>query len=249
MEPAKLLALLLLLLPSLVSAYRKRIVGGQECNEAEHPWLVLLYQSKKPFCSGILLDYNWVLTAAHCYVSGEIEIRLGLHNRNVPRGDEQMRVSAATLCYPDTASTTQNSCADFTADIMMIKLNSPVKYSKHIGPLLLPSGSVSVGTECRVMGWGTTTTSKVTLPIVPHCANINILENRVCAVAYPSWRMTNDMLCAGDQKGCKDSCQGDSGGPLICGGQLQGVVSMGISPGPGVYTNVNSYFNWILEFI
>ena len=51
------------------------------------------------------------------------------------------------------------------------------------------------------------------------------------------------------------SSQGDSGGPLVCPGNLGqesvGVVSAGYGCGaqryPGIYTRVDSYFNWMDE--
>uniref|UniRef100_A0A8C3IS39 Peptidase S1 domain-containing protein n=1 Tax=Chrysemys picta bellii TaxID=8478 RepID=A0A8C3IS39_CHRPI len=46
-----------------------RIIGGTECPELGHPWLVLLYYFDQHYCSGILLNQNWVLTAAHCKVT------------------------------------------------------------------------------------------------------------------------------------------------------------------------------------
>ncbi|XP_062996696.1 gilatoxin-like [Elgaria multicarinata webbii] len=249
MEPSKLLAFFLLLLPPFVSAHRKRVLGGEECSESEHPWLVMLHNSKVPFCAGMLLDSNWVISAAHCYRSRRIVIKLGMHNTNALRGDEQSRVSAATLCYPDTESTTQNSCASYDDDdIMMIKLNRPVKYSKFIAPLRLPNVSVSVGAKCRVMGWGSTTAPKLTYPDVPHCADINIQEKHLCVKAYPAWKMTDHILCAGLLNGCKGACWGDSGGPLICDGQLQGIVTNGEPPGLSIFTKVDSYLNWIRGF-
>uniref|UniRef100_A0A8D0L803 Peptidase S1 domain-containing protein n=1 Tax=Sphenodon punctatus TaxID=8508 RepID=A0A8D0L803_SPHPU len=34
-----------------------------------HPWLVLLYYFDEYYCSGTLLNEEWVVTAAHCYMS------------------------------------------------------------------------------------------------------------------------------------------------------------------------------------
>lgn len=48
---------------------------------------------------------------------------------------------------------------------------------------------------------------------------------------------------------CVTPSQGDSGGPLICDGNLEGIVSWGISCAhpfyPGVYTKVRNYNRWI----
>lgn len=50
-----------------VAANEDRIIGGNECHEDRHPSLVLIYDSMGPYCSGTLINENWVITAAHCY--------------------------------------------------------------------------------------------------------------------------------------------------------------------------------------
>ncbi|XP_044278174.1 gilatoxin-like [Varanus komodoensis] len=254
MEPALLLTSLLLLQPVVGLAFHERIIGGQECPEDEHPWLVQLYNFEEPYCAGTLLNSDWIITAAHCYLQDEIRVKLGVHNQDVPRGDEAWRVSVGTFCYPDSASTTSSTCADHKDDIMLIKLNSSVTYNKHISPLSLPDYASPVGTYCTVMGWGSITTSPDTYPNVPHCVSIKMLKNHFCQDAYPWWSMTDNMFCAGFLEGEKDSCRGDSGGPLVCDGQLQGIVSLGGYPcgeplQPGIYTKVYSYLQWIQNIL
>ncbi|KAI2592614.1 hypothetical protein G5576_018331, partial [Homo sapiens] len=85
------------------------------------------------------------------------------------------------------------------------------------------------------------------------CANISILENKLCHWAYPG-HISDSMLCAGLWEGGRGSCQGDSGGPLVCNGTLAGVVSGGAEPcsrprRPAVYTSVCHYLDWIQEIM
>ncbi|XP_032084238.1 snake venom serine protease-like [Thamnophis elegans] len=240
------LANLLMICLSYATTPLDRIIGGYECNENEHRSLVLLYNSAGSFCSGTLLNHEWVLTAAHCNREN-IKIRLGVHNIHVHNKDEQIRVPKEKLCCLNT-----NYCTQWSQDIMLIRLNSSVNISEHIAPLSLPSNPPRVDSVCRVMGWGTITSPEVTYPEVPHCVNINILHNEVCEAAYPM--LSGNILCAGELEGDKDSCKGDSGGPLICDGQIQGIVSWGHFPcaqpfEPGVYTKVFDYLEWIQDII
>ncbi|XP_062996705.1 gilatoxin-like [Elgaria multicarinata webbii] len=247
MEPSKLLAVFLLLLPSFVSAHRKRIIGGVECREDEHPWLVMLYDSNGLICSGILIDNNWVLSAAHCYNRGPMRMKLGTHNKYVQKFHEEQRVSVAAHCYPDAPHTTRNSCERYIGDIMMLKLNKPVRYNKFIAPLRLPTTSASVGAKCRVMGWGSTTAPSQTYPAITRCVDVFIQEKRSCARSVGLRKKNPNILCAGHLNGCQ-GCWGDSGGPLICDGKLQGIVSYGKPLGLAAYTKVDSYLNWIRGF-
>uniref|UniRef100_A0A8C6XZ17 Peptidase S1 domain-containing protein n=1 Tax=Naja naja TaxID=35670 RepID=A0A8C6XZ17_NAJNA len=127
------------------------IVGGAECHKKEHPFLVYLYNSAGLFCSGTLLNHEWVLTAAHCNRE-DIQIKLGVHNVHVHYEDEQIRVPKEKLCCLST-----KNCTQWSQDIMLIRLNSSVNYSEHIGHLDLPTSPPSMDSLCSVMGWGTIT--------------------------------------------------------------------------------------------
>ncbi|XP_070620003.1 snake venom serine protease-like [Erythrolamprus reginae] len=242
------LASLLILRLSYARTPHDRIIGGFECNENEHRSLVLLYNSAGFFCSGTLINHEWVLTAAHCNREN-IQMKFGVHNLNVPNEDEQIRVPRKKLCCLST-----RNCTQFNQDIMLIRLNSPVNNSIHIAPISLPTSPPSVDSVCRVMGWGTISSPEVIYPEVPHCVDIDILHNQVCEAAYPGLAGNSNVLCAGEIEGGKDSCKGDSGGPLICGEEIQGIVSWGRYPcaqafEPGVYTKVFDYMDWIQGII
>nr|P84787.1 RecName: Full=Thrombin-like enzyme elegaxobin-2; Short=SVTLE; AltName: Full=Elegaxobin II; AltName: Full=Fibrinogen-clotting enzyme; AltName: Full=Snake venom serine protease; Short=SVSP [Protobothrops elegans] len=223
------------------------VIGGDECNINEHPFLVLVYYDEYQ-CGGTLINEEWVLTAAHC--DGEnMEIHLGMHSKKVPNKDRRRRVPKEKFFCDSSKNYTK-----WNKDIMLIRLNRPVRKSAHIAPLSLPSSPPSVGSVCRIMGWGTISPTEETYPDVPHCANINLLDYEVCRAAYPELPATSRTLCAGILEGGKDSCGGDSGGPLICNGQFQGIVSWGGDPcaqphEPGSYTNVFDHLDWIKGII
>nr|AUS82543.1 serine endopeptidase [Crotalus scutulatus] len=246
----RVLANLLILQLSYAQKSSELIIGGEECNINEHRFLVALYtfRSKRFHCSGTLINQEWVLTAAHCDRKN-IRIKLGMHSTNVTNEDAQTRVPKEKFFCLSSKTYTK-----WDKDIMLIRLKRPVNNSAHIATLSLPSNPPSLGSVCRIMGWGTISATKETYPDVPYCANINILDYEVCRAAHGGLPATSRTLCAGILKGGKDSCKGDSGGPLICNGEIQGIVSWGAHPcgqslKPGVYTKVFDYTEWIQSII
>ena len=81
---------------------------------------------------------------------------------------------------------------------------------------------------------------------------VPIVSKSKCRRAYGS-SIHDSMVCAGLDRGGKDSCQGDSGGPMVCEDNgkfyLEGVVSWGsgcASPGKyGVYARVRYLRQWV----
>ncbi|PWA33491.1 hypothetical protein CCH79_00007558 [Gambusia affinis] len=221
----------------------EKIVGGYECPRNSVPYQVSLFTGYN-YCGGVLLSDQWVLSAAHCKPSSNLEVRLGEHDIWEPDHTEQHIMSSAFIRHPDYNPRTQDS------DIMLIKLSQPAILNDYVRPAALPSDCGSAGAMCRISGWGNIRPSDEgsRYPDKLQCLEVPLLSDDTCFNAYP-FQITENMICAGYLEGGKDSCQGDSGGPMVCEGQLQGVVSWGHGCAqrnkPGVYTKVCNYVSWI----
>nr|AAP15040.1 thrombin-like enzyme precursor PTLE3 [Gloydius halys] len=161
----------------------------------------------------------------------DIQIKLGMHSKKVPNEDEQKRVPKEKFFCLSSKNYTL-----WDKDIMLIRLDRPVKNSTHIAPLSLPSSPPSVGSVCRIMGWGRISSTKKTYPDVPHCVNINLLEYEMCRAPYPEFELpaTSRTLCAGILEG--------------------GIASWGDDPcaqphKPAAYTKVFDHLDWIENII
>lgn len=54
----------------------EKIIDGVPCTRGSHPWQVALLKGDQLHCGGVLVNEQWVLTAAHClmrYVAGTLQ--------------------------------------------------------------------------------------------------------------------------------------------------------------------------------
>ncbi|XP_036151864.1 kallikrein-9-like isoform X2 [Myotis myotis] len=174
-------------------------------------------------------------------------VRLGEHHLQKREGPEQLfRVMDF---FPHPGFKQNRITQDYKDDIMLIRLPRKARLGPAVQPLNVSETCVSPGTQCLISGWGAVSSPTVHFPVTLQCANISILEPRLCQRAYPG-QISKGMLCAGLWEGGRGSCQGDSGGPLVCHGTLAGVVSGGSElcsrpHHPGVYSSVCHYVRWI----
>ncbi|NXA57132.1 KLK6 protein, partial [Nothocercus julius] len=227
-----------------------RVLGGTQCPSQAHTGLVLLLYFDQPQCGGALLSPQWVLSAAHCKTS-HIQVRAGAQSLAEPSVHDQYALAVATVVHPGFSA--QDGTNAYSDDLMLLRVEPPLTLTPYVQPLALPHAAPAPGTNCTVMGWGTTTSPVESYPDTPQCVNVSVVADDECLAIYADLA-TEDMLCAGVAEGGKDSCQGDSGGPLICDGELQGIVSWGDHPcgqpgRPGVYSRVYNYLAWIRETI
>ncbi|KRY23879.1 Serine protease 30 [Trichinella patagoniensis] len=237
-----------------------RIVGGWVAKPYSFPWTVhilthvsgLLYES----CGGSLISLDstnasdTILTASHCVRvnnrlvnANAITVAAGVFN--IKKLNEPHRVTSKVLAYISD----NFDDVSMENDIAVLRLKVEIQHSEYISPVCLPKQNQKLpwGEMCFVSGWGLTRESGKPSSKLRQ-VEIPILQNSNCPFID-----ADDMFCAGDMSGGKDSCQGDSGGPLVC--KLNdtfvqmGIVSFGDGCArkdhPGIYTKVPHYVKWI----
>lgn len=255
-----------------VANIQKRIVGGQETEVHQYPWVAMLLYGGRFYCAGSLLNDQFLLTASHCvygFRKERISVRLLEHDRKMSHLQKIDRKVAEVTTHP------KYNARNYDNDIAVIKLDEPVEFNEVLHPVCMPTPGRSFKGETGIVtGWGalkvggpTSDTLQVgtsQLLSVEHFSNlfghlqevmVPILSQDECRKSRYGNKITDNMLCGGYDEGGKDSCQGDSGGPLhiVPNGtrehQIAGVVSWGEGCAkagyPGVYARVNRYGTWI----
>eukprot|EP00063_Salmo_salar_P013933 XP_013988768.1 PREDICTED: granzyme K-like [Salmo salar] len=249
-------ALLIASVWKLAACSEVTIVGGHEVKPHSRPWMVSLQVKNNHVCGGTLIRDQWVLTAAHCKgVFGEskkfVEAVLGAHSLTSSKNTQ--RVGIEEYYVPGTYSDRTKE-----DDIMLIKLKMKVKINSKAVKVKEVSKSgkdLQVGTQCHVTGWGVVSATGSMPSDTLQGAEVDILDRKLCDCFYNrNPVITQDMLCASNNKRQADACKGDSGGPLECKKAFVGLVSGGLGCGnpkkPGVYTRFSKrHLDWIHKII
>ena len=247
--------LLLLLIIPFLSFGQADIVGGDDANIQDYPYMAALigggWGGGYAFCGASIINEYWILTAAHC-MSGQsannTSVRVGTSTSYAQGGDTYD--VAQIITHENYSSTTNGN------DIALLRLENPIEFSNTVSPVLVicdqqvQLGVQDPGEMSWITGWGEDEGT----------ANN---PNQLQVVGVPITTQSNyggissDMIMAGYSSGGYDSCQGDSGGPMVVladDGQTYmqvGVVSWGsgcAEPNyPGVYARVSYFIDWICD--
>ncbi|XP_059480367.1 uncharacterized protein LOC132199566 isoform X2 [Neocloeon triangulifer] len=259
-----------------------RIVGGGNAGPGAWPWQAALYKEGQFQCGGSLISSQWLLSASHCFahnLDAYWVARMGALRRgtDLPSPYEQLRRINRIIQHPGYLDT------GFINDLALLKMERPVDFSDYIRPVCLPPPTAVVTTTtesaesstssspvkpeeqdpaensqmCTVVGWGQLSEVGRIFPDTLQEVQLPLISTEECrrrTVFLPLYRVTDDMFCAGFDRGGRDACLGDSGGPLMCQRsdghwELTGITSNGYGCArahrPGVYTKVANYVNWI----
>ncbi|RZC37069.1 Trypsin domain containing protein [Asbolus verrucosus] len=241
--------------------YETRIMGGEECDVHEYPFVVAVITTA--LCGGSAISLQWVLTAAHCIdknVMGERRplVRAGFTS---PKRAVQIRHAKKVVSHEKFDPHMLDDGKELRYDIALLLMDEPFKFSRVLKVVELPRrGFTSNCTQGKALGIGN---EKYTGPDDPplavddvikrtlKCVDLSITNDKTkCAASFSDEAVVDDsIILTREEKGGKDACQGDSGGPLLCDKILIGVISFGAPCGTpsgcATYTKVESYLDFI----
>ncbi|XP_055274151.1 granzyme H-like isoform X1 [Moschus berezovskii] len=243
MQPL-LLLMAFLLPPGLGQPFlSEEIIGGHEAKPHSRPYMALVqFLGEKSWkrCGGVLIQKDFVLTAAHCRGSS-INVTLGAHNIKQQEGTQQVIQVRRAVHHPDY------NPKNFSNDIMLLQLERKAKQTSAVKPLSLPRAKARVkpGQVCSLAGWGQVALGTPISTLQE--AELTVQEDHVCESLYPRHYSQATQICVGDPRKVKTGFKGDSGGPLVCKKVVHGTFSYGKMNGipPGVFTQVSHFLPWI----
>ncbi|OBS74124.1 hypothetical protein A6R68_15331 [Neotoma lepida] len=119
-----------------------RIVNGSDCEKDAEPWQgALLLGPNKLYCGAVLINPQWLLTAAHCR-KPVFRIRLGHHSMSpVYESGQQMFQGIKSIPHPGYSHPGHSN------DLMLIKMNRKIRDSHSVKPIKIASDCPTQGTS------------------------------------------------------------------------------------------------------
>ncbi|XP_016992967.1 chymotrypsin-2 [Drosophila takahashii] len=235
--------------PASADKFSSRIIGGVESDVSAAPYLVSIQNSYgNHFCSGAIIDDQYVVTAASCVAGlrkNNVKVVTTTYNNWGQAGWEYSVEDIIMHCQFDQPM--------YHNDIALIKTHALFDYDDVTQNITIaPLQDLTEGETLTIYGYGSTEIGG-DFSWELRQLDVTYVAPERCNATYGG---TGDLdlghLCAVGRVGA-GACHGDAGGPIVDGrGRLVGVGNWGVPCAygfPDVYARLSFYNSWITSTI
>ncbi|MBK1878902.1 S1 family peptidase [Pelagicoccus mobilis] len=218
------------------------IVGGEDVDEKDYPWISALVRSsesdesaaERQFCGGVLVAPNWILTAAHCVdntLPQDFEIIVG--NKDLDKEYIPTRPRSIHIHPSHHDRRILRGC-----DLALIEIDPPIEDLEpiHISKSL---SYIVPGRKVQAMGWGLTSFEDDT-----NTATLKEVELTLSDLSdfHPEHPAHDHIIATEDVSPiAKGINSGDSGSPLVVkNSDSDEWILLGITSTSNTPTNTNT---------
>lgn len=224
-------------------ANNERIVGGEEAEVGFAPYQVSIQSIfGSHLCGGVIIDEQWILTAAHCvedYPLDVLRVIAGTNNWHQPGVVREM-VTAIPHCMNDRPIFYHN-------DIAVARLKEPLIFDNLTNKIELSHEVLKKGDIVTLTGWGATRLNGDP-PALLRKIDLNFVPHEECRSLWDDDEGVDiGHICTLTKTG-EGACNGDSGGPLVFKGKLVGLVNWGAPCArgkPDMHASTVYYYDFI----